>query len=386
VSLNELAWIALEFLTALPGILALVAAAIATAVIFRHRQLSRPEIEIDLSDESIVDQAGSTLTRRQRRKLKRSKFEILAYTSMSDEPKHIMCFVVGIKNTGKVAAKNIRISIEYDASFALTQKEVKDVYKMTDATAILHSGDGKTAYGVLEEDLESDSAEHLDKRSFSISRSTAYSSFEIPIIRQGETPLLWEPLQCPGHERGIESEYDAAQVGFHNLGRYIAGIDGVHAAFSVKVAVFGDGLRPVERKVIVLFVSGGAGDKALAESGRGFWYGGSPAPGWYFSEAISLWLMRKFGISGRLSPSIKRQALGLCFHPKYGEGTLPSGKPIKFQLIDYTASQIFELGVPNCRLHDIPSFVDSYEMLERWLLIGPPIFRRRRKRVDDQEN
>ena len=356
----------LEIVTSTVGGIAAIFAifgGVLTVIVFiRKKQFATPTLRFTVGPSMHV---SDEFPRRHRKR----PVSIIAY-SADDTGSFpvIIPMIYSLENRGKEALRNLRLLIEYNKSFVMDNELLRSVTKFEPAVLSVKKDYLAVMRGATDEEIRKIS----ERREVQVFGDRAQVSYEIPLIRPGESIVLCDTLMLqPRQICGLDG-LGFGDKGFANILEQLRKIEGLHNFFVLNVWIFGENHEKKIWKFSFLRFSTGVDFKAgLQEFGKALWLGETPKSGCYLHDPISGFLLQKFGIIGRTSPDIYKSERGVMVFPKLEKIRSNSRKTYLVENLEQSSVQDFVIGTPNCDYFSLPEHVDNFENLRQWLGLAP---------------
>lgn len=296
-----------------------------------------------------------------------------------------------ITNKSNKPIKNIRIQIEYNKSFFIDNDEIINISKSKSIPQI--DSDGKTLISVKLRNLDKDEIGELKKlRQTYIFGDLAYESIEIPLLRPLEGIII--PYYFVLGEKPLENNTQlySSDYGFKNISKKLNEINELINFFILNVHIYSEDYKPINKIIKVFEVSGSREDifdKTLKKISMAFWLGKFPKSGIYWIPYIPgrKWFSKKKGLTEFPTNFIFYEP-SVASKTEYIKITTPTNKDIMVHIIELSELIALTLYIPNCNYYRLPSSVDSFESLMKYLGVPTePIFiTKKYKKINNDYN
>jgi hypothetical protein len=187
----------------------------------------------------------------------------------------------------------------------------------------------------------------------------------------------------PDDFRGLSS----GEGGFQNILAELRKIRNLEDYFQVSILAFAENHKRIHSNLSVIRFSSGTNPDThfLLPFTKALWLGKWPRPGIYFSDRLSLWILRRLKRVGRLSHDFEKQEFGLLILPEVAEIRTKKKQTFAVEVPEMSDGQYFALSTPNCDYHSLPNHVSSHAALMAWLGIPKPFWKKGKSQTKDRE-
>lgn len=341
------------------AVIGIVGGLLAIFLFIRHRQFSRPSLQVSFGLREPPDDVP--------KKLRKRPVTVFVIAPKRELRKPLRVFLFfALKNPGREAIRNVRVSFEYGEQYLISNKLLKSLANFQ-PTIVPELSDSESA-AVLSSALSKEDIKTIQRdRKVSIFGTRAQVSWDVPIVRPGEGLILYDFLLLSGGGADDIQKLGFGQGGFSRVVALIGKIKGLLDYFVVNTFVFAENHENLNLKISVLrFASEEDTSEGLRKFSEALWLGQLPKPGLYFTEPISRWLRKRIWGVGRPSREIFRNELGLMRFSKVVE-IKAQDKRLMVELPEHSEEQYFALSSPNYDYFELPAEVDSFDSLMNWL-------------------
>lgn len=280
-------------------------------------------------------------------------------------------FIYGIENPSTDAVKDVRITLEYSSGYFIENKLLASIAKLEPAVVGPIETGAETVAVVRRSLDDAKIADVLKERTAVVIGGRAQVSFNIPVVRPGECLLLHDILLFD--KRRIEgvTNLGFGGDGFERIVSRMRQVGSLKNYLVMNVFVHAENTSRVNAKISVLRLTTTAPPgEAVNAFGTALWLGRLPAPGWYWSDIIGNWILRRLGHIGSYGQKVWREELGVMIFPRVANIRTPPGREFALEVPDMGEMQWFSLKTPNCNYFELPAHVTSHGELMEWLGFG----------------
>ena len=346
------------------SVFAIVASMIAIIVFVKRRQYAAPRLKLVFAPFRNVREIP--------RRLRRSQPSIICWIS-DQRVRHpfLAHFIYGIDNPSSDAVKDVRITLEYSSSYLIENKLLASIAKLEPAVVGPVEAGAETVAVVRRSLDDVRITDVLKERTVVVIGGRAQVSFHIPLVRPGERLLLHDMLLFD--KRRIEgvTTLGFGDAGFERIISRMREVGSLKNYLVMNVFVHAENASRVNAKVSVLRLTATTPPNETVNAfGTALWLGRFPAPGWYWSDIIGNWILRKLGHIGSYGQKLWREELGVMIFPRVANIRTPPGREFSLEVPDMGEMQWFSLKTPNCDYFELPAHVSTHGELVEWLGFG----------------
>ena len=350
----------LTVINLIAALVTIVASAVIIFLFFRHRQFSRPGLQLIIG--------WTPLPKEVPRKFRRRPVTLLVIAPSKEFKGPMIGYLIySLKNSGRETVRNVRISVEYPKKYLINNSRFASLAEFK--PSMVHELSNAEEAAVISPAVTSDDLKKaLEDRDVNVFEGRAQVSVNLPLVRPGEVVFLYDVLQLDGHcPEGIET-LGFGDVGFRHVVELIRGVSSLLDYFVININVYAENLDRLNRRVSFLrFASESAEEKDLPEFRKALWFGQLPQGGIYFTNPLYRWLARKMNWIGRSSKDMSRMELGLTRFSIIADIETQTGEELMLELPTRSPEQYFVLNVPNCDYFQLPPQVSDFDSMMKWL-------------------
>lgn len=349
------------------ALIAIVVGIIGIYLFFRNRQFGRPKLEVTFGLRSRLDFP---------RRLRNKTISLLVIApKRSLQTPLLTMLIFSLRNSGREAVKNVRISFEYHKNYLVTNQTFRS-FADFEPTVVADLPDSNRTSVITPALSEEDVAKIARERQVSVFQDTAQVSLNIEVIRPGETAIVYDLVDLKGSLN--EDVPNSDGNGSSHVVTLLRGIQTLLDHVVVNTFIFAENHKGLKNRITVLrFVSEKELDEGLRKFVEALWLGQSPKPGLYFADPVYRWLRRKiWRIGSTQDRRVWREEVGLIRLSKVAQIKTKDALLMK-ELPEYSEEQCLAVKVPNYDYIKLPPHIQSSEALREWLgLPQNPILKR----------
>jgi len=342
------------------ALVTIVASVVIVFLFFRHRQFSRPGLQLIIGWKAPPKEIP--------RKFRRKPVTLLVLAPAKEFKGPLIAYLIYcLKNSGRETVRNLRISIEYPKKYLINNSRFASLAEFK--PSVVHDLSNAEEAAVLVSAVTGDEMKKaLEDREVNVFEGRAQVSVDLPLVRPGEEFFLYDMLQLDGSgPEGIE-KLGFGDMGFKHVVDLIRRVPSLLDYLVININVYAENLDRLDRKVSFLrFASEAAQEKDLPEFRKALWFGKLPQSGIYFTNPLYRWLARKMNWIGRSSKDMSRMELGLMRFSIIADIETQSGEKLIVEIPTRSPEEYFVLNVPNCDYFELPPQVSDFDSLMKWL-------------------
>lgn len=342
------------------SLLGIIGGILTVFVVLRRRQLARPSLRLFVG--AIGEESG--VPKKFRKQLP-SIMAIIPRTSLIHPL--VTYLILGLENQGKEALRNVRLVLEYKKQYFIDNALLTSILQF-EPTVLDSSDDSNVAYSVHSQVREEEFKEVMKWRKSIVHGDVAQISYEIPMIRPGEGVGLYDLLLLKGRGADNFQGLGFGDEGFQNILQLLREIKSIKDYFAISIFVFAENHEKIKSRLSVLRFSDGTDlEEALSKFREAVWLGKLPRSGWYYSDPLGSWIRRKKKRIGRGNRHLLKTELGFVLVPEIAKITSQRSQSFGLAIPELSQVDFFLLNMPNCDYYNLPTDVDSFQAMMKWL-------------------